>query len=195
MLETPKSAKTPSTPGIPNSCTTSAILENDDSTNFTVVPNFFSRSAASAIACASWSRLINFPDVSLDAMAAEWPPAPNVASMYVPSGFTSSHSSTSSSSTGTCGSLPLPTAPHPIPRKPPEHNFSSSNRRASNTPSVLRATARRALSQSRIVYLARPLSCWPDFVLHTQSCQFITRKWLILHLIDQPGVIHDHQDV
>ena len=60
---------------------------------------------------------------------------------------------------------------------------------------ALRATARRALSQSRIVYLARPLSCWPDFVLHTQSCQFVTRKWLILHLIDQPGVIHDHQDV
>src|SRR5215475_9239336 len=112
MLETPKSAKTPSTPGIPNSSATSAILENDDSTNLTVVPNFFSRSVASAIACASWSRLINFPDVSLDAMAAEWPPAPSVASMYVPSGFTSSHSSTSSSSTGTCGSLPLPTAPH-----------------------------------------------------------------------------------
>src|SRR5215475_74164 len=112
MLETPKSAKTPSTPGIPNSCTTSAILENDDSTNFTVVPNFFSRSAASAIACASWSRLISFPDVNLAAMAAEWPPAPSVASMYVPSGFTSSHSSTSSSSTGVCGSAPLTTSPH-----------------------------------------------------------------------------------
>ncbi len=81
MLETPKSAKTPSTPGIPNSCTTSAILENDDGTSVTLAARLFSRSAASASACASRSRLINLPDDSFAAMAAECPPAPSVASM------------------------------------------------------------------------------------------------------------------
>src|SRR5579863_5183284 len=162
MLETPKSAKTPSTPGIPNSCTTSAILENDDSTNFTVVPNFFSRSAASAIACASWSRLINFPDVSFAAMAAEWPPAPSVASMYVPSGFTSSHSSTSSSITGVCGSAPLTTSPHSTLLNTNPASFEQAlqthhQRRAQQTAS--------RLSQFQLVYLA-PTFC-PNSALRT----------------------------
>ena len=39
MLETPKSAKTPSTLGIPNSCAASAILENGDKTQLTFDPN------------------------------------------------------------------------------------------------------------------------------------------------------------
>src|SRR6267142_2749282 len=111
MLETPKSAKTPSAGGIPNSCATSALLENGDCTSFTVSPKLFSRSRASSNACASRSRLIsrpegrpdNVPEVSLLAIASECPPAPSVASMYVPSGFTRSHSSTSSNSTGVCG--------------------------------------------------------------------------------------------
>src|ERR1700759_3150224 len=164
MLETPKSAKTPSTPGISNSCTTSAILENDASTNFTVVPNFLSRSAASASACSSWSRLINFPDVSLAAMAAEWPPAPSVASMYVPSGFTSSHSSTSSSSTGTCGSLPLPTAPHSIPRNLLWTQIQRRRLAALQTHLQCRAhPAHRACPRLNFSYLAPTLLCWPDF--------------------------------
>src|SRR5579871_6914903 len=167
MLETPKSAKTPSTPGIPNSCTTSAIIENDDSTSFTVVPNFFSRSAANAIACASWSRLINFPDVSFAAMAAEWPPAPSVASMYVPSGFTSSHSSTSSSITGVCGSAPLPTAPHLNPRteslsQAPGTN-SASFEQAVQTHHRCCAPRAHRLPWSQIVYLA------PTFALLSPS--------------------------
>src|SRR5882724_927420 len=115
MLETPKSAKTPSAGGIPNSCATSAILENGDCTSFTVSPKLFSRSRASSNACASRSRLIsrpegrpdNVPEVSLLAIASECPPAPRVASMYVPSGLTRSHSSTSSKSTGVCGALNL----------------------------------------------------------------------------------------
>src|SRR5467141_2000850 len=107
MLETPKSAKTPSTVGIPNSCATSAIFENGDCTSFTVSPNLFSRSRANSSACASRSRLINLPDVNFSAMAAECPPAPSVASMYVPSGLMRSHSSTSSNSTGVCGALNL----------------------------------------------------------------------------------------
>src|ERR1700674_2438429 len=103
MLETPKSAKTPSTGGIPNSCATSAILENGDCTSLTLSPKLFSRSCASSNACASRSRLINLPDVSCLAIASECPPAPSVASMYVPSGLMRSHSSTSSNSTGVCG--------------------------------------------------------------------------------------------
>src|ERR1700742_1995290 len=154
MLETPKSAKTPSTPGISNSCTTSAILENDDSTNFTVVPNLFSRSIASASACSSWSRLINFPDVSLSAMAAEWPPAPSVASMYVPSGFTPSHSSTSSNSTGTCGSLPPPTAPH-----------STSKTRSGHKPSFIEQALQTHFhcraTHARCACPSLKLSTWP----------------------------------
>ena len=71
MLETPKSAKTPSTFGIPNSCTTSAILENGDKTQFTFEPNFASLSCPISSACASWSRLINRPESSLAAMASE----------------------------------------------------------------------------------------------------------------------------
>src|SRR5262249_39776809 len=100
-------AKTPSTPGIPDSCTTSAIFENDDCTSFTFVPNLLSRCAASSNACASWSRLINLPNFKRSPIASEWPPPPTVASMYVPSGFTSSHSSTSSNKTGVCGTSPL----------------------------------------------------------------------------------------
>src|SRR5260370_350202 len=69
MLETPKSAKTPSTGGIPNSCATSAILENRDCTSFTFSPKLFSRSRANSSACASRSRLIKRPDVSLFAIA------------------------------------------------------------------------------------------------------------------------------
>ena len=85
MLETPKSAKTPSTIGIPNSCTTSAIFENAACTSVTLLrsstPKFAAnRSRASSNACTSRSRLINLPVVNLPAMAAEWPPAPSVAS-------------------------------------------------------------------------------------------------------------------
>src|ERR1700720_2125442 len=61
MLETPKSAKTPSTPGIPNSCTTSAILENGACTSVTFSPKIFSRSRASSSACASRSKLTSRP--------------------------------------------------------------------------------------------------------------------------------------
>src|SRR5271154_2842521 len=107
MLETPKSAKTPSTGGISNSCATSAILENGDCTSVTFSPKLFSRSPARSSACASRSRLINRPDVNCSAMAAEWPPAPSVTSMYIPSGFIRSHSITSSNSTGVCGAFPV----------------------------------------------------------------------------------------
>src|SRR5579871_4383790 len=192
MLETPKSAKTPSTPGIPNSCTTSAILENDDSTSFTVVPNFFSRSAASASACASRSRLINFPDVNLDAMAAEWPPAPSVASMYVPSGLTSSHSSTSSSITGVCGSAPLPTAPHSALL---DTNSASFNRRCKHTLSVALDKPHRACPDLNLFTWPRPFALNQPFELHTQRRNLVIRKWFILQLIDHPGVIHDFQVV
>src|SRR6202167_82793 len=147
MLETPKSAKTPSTPGISNSCTTSAILENDDSTSFTVVPNLYSRSAANASACASRSRLINLPDLSFAAMAAEWPPAPSVASMYVPSGFTSSHSSTSSSITGVCGADSLPTSASPI----------SNCTYSGHTSTVTRCTRFAPVPQLKLLYLAPTL--------------------------------------
>src|SRR6185295_1095722 len=160
MLETPKSAKTPSTPGIPNSCTTSAILENDDRTSVTVVPNLLSRSAASCSACASWSRLINFPDLNRSAIAAECPPAPSVASMYVPSGFTSSHSSTSSSKTGVCGTAPLTTT----------------------APPLIRAHFDRRAKQ---LFCASPhldlRLTWPD--LYAQRCPILVRKWLIFQVI------------
>src|SRR6266404_4028291 len=105
MLETPKSAKTPSTFGIPNSCTASAILENGDKTQLTFDPNLVKRTRAICSACASRSRLINLPEESLSAMASECPPAPNVASTYIPSGFIRSHSSTSCNITGVCGRL------------------------------------------------------------------------------------------
>src|SRR5712671_2692777 len=105
MLETPKSAKTPSTLGIPNSCTASAILENGDKTQFTFDPNLVKRSCAICSACSSRSRLINLPEESLSAMASECPPAPNVASTYIPCGFIRSHSSTSCDITGVCGSF------------------------------------------------------------------------------------------
>src|SRR6266481_3911226 len=53
MLETPKSAKTPSTPRIPNSCATSAILENGACTSITFAPKILSRTRANSSACAS----------------------------------------------------------------------------------------------------------------------------------------------
>src|SRR6266404_2401460 len=105
MLETPKSAKTPSTFGIPDSRTASAILENGDKTQLTFDPNLVKRSRAIRSACSSRSRLINLPEESLSAMASECPPAPNVASTYIPSGFIRSHSSTSCNITGVCGRL------------------------------------------------------------------------------------------
>src|ERR1700745_1874981 len=105
MLETPKSAKTPSTFGIPNSCTAAAILENGDKTQFTFDLNLVKPSRAICSACSSRSRLINLPVESLSAMASECPPAPNVASTYIPSGFIRSHSSTSCSITGVCAEL------------------------------------------------------------------------------------------
>src|SRR5260370_350201 len=77
MLETPKSAKTPSTGGIPNSCATSAILANRDCPSSTFSQKLFSRSRANSSACASRSRLIKRPDVSLFAIASECPPAPS----------------------------------------------------------------------------------------------------------------------
>src|SRR5260370_11891537 len=112
MLETHKSAKTPSTPGIPNSRTTAALLETGAPPSVTLSPKVLSRSRANSSACASRSRLINrpeggpgiAPEVNLCAMAAECPPAPSVASTYVPSGLTRNHSSTSSNITGVCGS-------------------------------------------------------------------------------------------
>src|SRR5215467_11728970 len=107
MLETPKSAKTPSAGGIPNSCATSAILENGACTAVTFAPKISSRSRAMASACASRSRLISLPEVNLSAIAAECPPAPSVASMYVPPGFTCSHSSTSRNITGVCAAPKL----------------------------------------------------------------------------------------
>src|SRR6266436_6512287 len=107
MLETPKSAKTPSTARIPNSCGTSAILENGACTSFTFAPKILSRSRANSSACTSRSRLINRPEVSFSAIASECPPAPSVATMYVPSGLMRSHSSTSSNSTGVCGAANL----------------------------------------------------------------------------------------
>src|SRR5216684_7663042 len=107
MLETPKSAKTPSTPRIPNSCATSAILENRACTSVTFAPKVLSRSRANSSACASRSRLINRPEINLSAIAFECPPAPSVASMYVPSGLTRSHSSTSPSITGVCAAANL----------------------------------------------------------------------------------------
>src|SRR6266702_4681727 len=107
MLETPKSAKTPSTARIPNSCATSAILENGACTSVTFAPKILSRSRASSSACASRSRLINRPEINLRAIASECPPAPSVASMYVPSGLTRSHSSTSPSITGVCAAANL----------------------------------------------------------------------------------------
>src|SRR5882724_2779983 len=110
MLETPKSAKTPSTFGIPNSCTTSAILENGDSTSVTFSPKLFSRSRANSSASASRSRLIKRPDTSRCAIASECPPAPSVASMYVPPAFTCSHSSTSSNIAGVWGLASLTTS-------------------------------------------------------------------------------------
>jgi len=76
-----RSAKTPSTFGIPNSCAASAILEKGDKTQLTLDPNLFKRSCAICSACASRSRLINLPEEILSAMASEWPPAPSVASM------------------------------------------------------------------------------------------------------------------
>src|SRR6266478_3912433 len=97
MLETPKSAKTPSAARIPDSCATSAILENGACTSVTFAPKILSRSRANSSACASRSRLINRPEINLSAIAFECPPAPSVASMYVPSGLTRSHSSTSPS--------------------------------------------------------------------------------------------------
>src|SRR5690349_21080586 len=107
MLETPKSAKTPSTGGIPNSCATSAIREKGACTTVTLAPKILSRSCAMASACASRSRLISLPEVSFRAIASECPPAPSVASMYVPSGFTRSHSSTSRNITGVCAAPKL----------------------------------------------------------------------------------------
>ena len=82
MLETPKSAKTPSTLAIPNPGTASAIFENGQWTKLTKLPNSSSRCRAIRSACASRSRLINlpFPRSNRAAMAAECPPAPVVAS-------------------------------------------------------------------------------------------------------------------
>ena len=80
MLETPKSAKTPSTVAIPNPCTASEIFENAVARKLTLLANSFSRSCAIRSACPSRSRLINRPDDKRAAMAAEWPPAPSVAS-------------------------------------------------------------------------------------------------------------------
>src|SRR5713101_3477912 len=150
MLETPKSAKTPSTARIPDSCATSAILENGACTSVTFAPKILSRSRASSSACASRSRLINRPEINLSAIAFECPPAPSVASMYVPSGLTRSHSSTSPSITGVCGSLcsrhsplatrrflirspshPKPCRPHPCTDRfstDPGHAYGSSHR-------------------------------------------------------------------
>src|SRR5258708_26448402 len=105
MLETPKSAKTPSTFGIANPCTASAILENGDQPQLTFDPNFVKRSSAICSACSSRSRLITLPEESLSPMASECPPAPNVASTYIPSAFIRSHSSTSCNITGVCGRL------------------------------------------------------------------------------------------
>src|SRR6266481_5175868 len=110
MLETPQSAKTPSPFGIPNSCTAAALLENGDKTQLTFDPNLVKRSRAICSACSSRSRLINLPEESLSAMASECPPAPNVASTYIPSDFIRSHSSTSCNITGVCGA-PLLTSP------------------------------------------------------------------------------------
>src|SRR5690242_21122856 len=116
MLETPKSAKTPSAGGIPNSRATSAIRENGACTTVTFSPKVFSRSCAMASACASRSRVISLPEVNFWAIASECPPAPSVASMYVPSGFTRSHSSTSRNITGVCAA----------PKLTHHHDFSNS---------------------------------------------------------------------
>src|SRR5208282_3802147 len=162
MLETPKSAKTPSTFRIPNSCAASAILENGDCTIVTFAPNLFSRSRANSNACASRSRLINLPEVSRSAIASECPPAPSVASMYVPSGLMHSHSSTSSNITGVCAALNL---------------FSPSY-------------CRPALVKTRKSKLVTSLH--PYFITSSNPQRRVigSRIRLILQLIQHPGVVH-----
>src|ERR1700688_3566434 len=66
--------------GTPNPSTTPAILENAHFTRVTRSFHGFKFSRANSKARSSWSRLINLPETNLCAIAAEWPPAPSVAS-------------------------------------------------------------------------------------------------------------------
>ena len=107
----------------------------------------------------------------------------------------SSHSSTSSSITGVCGSAPLPTSASPIP----EHTSSGAHfdRDAKNSFAPV--------PQLKLGYLAPTLlarffhfATWPELLsrricpdLDIQRLKIFVRKRLILKAIDDPRMVHN----
>ena len=104
-LDTPRSARTPSSGGSFNSVATSPIFENSACTRITRRSCGPNRSRAISRACGSRSIPTNRPVVSRRAISIAWPPVPTVASRYVPSGRIRSQFTTSSSRTGVCRTL------------------------------------------------------------------------------------------
>src|SRR5579864_9265263 len=108
MLDTPRSASTPSAGGKLRSANTSPICEKLACTNVTLSPNSASRLRAISSACVSRSRPTSRPPApSRRAISIACPPSPTVASTYSPPGLIASQSIVSSTSTGLCSTFKL----------------------------------------------------------------------------------------
>src|SRR6266851_2598633 len=108
MLDTPRSASTPSAGGSLRSAKTSPICEKLACTKVTLSPNSASLPRAISRACASRSRPTNRPLApSRRTISIACPPSPTVASTYSPSGLIASQSIASSTSTGLCSTFKL----------------------------------------------------------------------------------------
>src|SRR6266446_930962 len=103
MLDTPRSASTPSAGGSLRSAKTSPICEKLACTKVTLSPNSASLVRAISSAAASRSRPTNCPPApSRRTISIACPPSPTVASTYSPPGFIASQWIVSSTSTGVC---------------------------------------------------------------------------------------------
>src|ERR1019366_1972640 len=103
MLDTPRSASTPSAGGSPRSAKTSPICEKLACTKVTLSPNSASLPRAISSATASRSNPTNCPPApSRRTISIACPPSPTVASTYSPPGFIASQWIVSSTSTGVC---------------------------------------------------------------------------------------------
>src|ERR1700674_3447701 len=108
MLDTPRSASTPSAGGRLFSAKTSPICEKLACTNVTLSPNSASLPRAISSACVSRSRPTNRPPApSRRAISIACPPSPTVASTYSPPGLIASQSIVSSTSAGLCSTFKL----------------------------------------------------------------------------------------
>src|SRR5579864_9051082 len=108
MLDTPRSASTPSAGGRLRSAKTSPICEKLACTKVTLSPNSASLLRAISSACASRSRPTSRPPApSRRTISYACPPSPTVASTYNPAGLIASQSIVSSTSTGLCCTFKL----------------------------------------------------------------------------------------